>query len=394
MALQLSRSRLDGLIEICRNYDVFPIELPHYFYPQGGWHPVTRFLAPLVGGVEADIDRMDFGELRTLVSSLPDVLQMSIRLDGESQGGLSRSQSIALAWLCNEMTGSYFSLREVVHPGAKESIVFARFPELRESVDKDGLLQIGPRMTLKGSGIFYRDSVLHYHQLLRRGFSARPNGDFLGPLARFASSAGCACSLRVAIDDRRLMPAEFYEEVIELDTWYGPRFGQTSLDDPNDVSSTILTRSRPSPFDSRGTIDRTEIHRSVSGDIKTFEIEEVSSPSHKFGEFILNRYVHAERDMPRGAFRHFDGAVKVYTEVGYRARYDVRKPDKNSLKKIKLFRVDGEVDADSWILLTSQFFKGNELVVEHFDENVYKEKLQPIIDRYQAAVRARTLDSA
>jgi hypothetical protein len=45
-----------------------------------------------------------------------------------------------------------------------------------------------------------------------------------------------------------------------------------------------------------------------------------------------------------------------------------------SFKRIKLFRIDGNIDVDKWIELLSQFFKGNEMIIEYFDPKLFQQK--------------------
>jgi hypothetical protein len=90
--------------------------------------------------------------------------------------------------------------------------------------------------------------------------------------------------------------------------------------------------------------------------------------------------------MRKGVFRHFDGAVKVYLRDRYADRLGKNLPDRDSHKKLKVFRIDGEIDADVWVNLTLLFFRGNELVLEYLDPDQYQEKFGPRIARYQQLV--------
>src|SRR5206468_4533078 len=113
------------------------------------------------------------------------------------------------------------------------------------------------------------------------------------------------------IDHRRLMHVSFYEEMWESDRWFGAPFNRARLDDRSDVGVTSLVRSKPSPLDLFDNLLRTEVFRSVDRGVKTFEIEELADISEALGDYVVNRYMHAERDMKNGVLRHFDGAVKV-----------------------------------------------------------------------------------
>lgn len=127
-------------------------------------------------------------------------------------------------------------------------------------------------MEPRTGGIIYRGHVLHYHQGLRRGFSSNPNFDFLELFLRYRKASAGLNTFRIGIDHRRLMEARFYNEECERDHWYGALFDRERLDDRNDVGLTSFVRTQPSPLDFFfGKLDRTEVFRSVNGDVKTFE---------------------------------------------------------------------------------------------------------------------------
>ena len=159
------------------------------------------------------------------------------------------------------------------------------------------------------------------------------------------------------------MHVEDFRQVMELDTWYGPNFDRADLDDINMVGVTVIARDRPSVRDMTARIDRTEfIWKSdrASG-IKTFEAEELRSSDAEIESYIVNRYVHAERDTNVHVFRHFDGAAKVYLPADYGKRLESNLPRiPRAHMKPKLFRIDGDIDVDEWLLMTSMFFKDNE----------------------------------
>jgi len=173
-----------------------------------------------------------------------------------------------------------------------------------------------------------------------------------------------------------------------MDTWYGPKFSPETLDDMSHVGLAVIGRSTPSPFDSSYPIERTEFFwkRNEAELVKTLEIEEVSRGEYPFdSSWHINRYVHTERDTERRTFRHLDGAAEVYTNADYGKRVGSNMP-KNARPTYysKLFRIDGTIDLEPFLLLTSMFYKGNEMVVEYFDEKQFDEKFRPIIERWQA----------
>jgi hypothetical protein len=270
----------------------------------------------------------------------------------------------------------YFPFKTAVDADLNESEILKAYPELRELLDDDGLLRLDDRFTLYDGGIEYKDHVLHYHQFLRRGFASNPNFDFLNLFIDYYVRTASTNTFRVAIDHSRLMPKEFLQHLVEFDTWYGPRFERSKLDDPNEVGLTILKRTPTLVakifFDN---VERTEFFWSYRDGIKTFEVEGVSENSALFDAYYLNKYVHSERDVQASVLRHCDGAVKVYLKDEYNQRLNTYMPrEPRSFKRIKLFRIDCDIDVDKWIELLSQFFKGNEMIIEYFDPELFQEK--------------------
>lgn len=384
--LPVSDERIQELIWVCRDHNVFPLFLEHH-YPGQTEHPVDQFLSTLIPEVAGYLKAHSPDALEEMFRQLPfGMFPGRFGVGHRDLGDPITLERLALGWVIWRTNREYFSWDEVVAP-TRESAVLARFPELAAQIDKHGLLQISDEMVLKRGGIIYRDHVLHYHQGLRRGFSSNPNFDFLELLLRYRANSGDRNTFRIGIDHRRLMRASFYREMYESDRWYGAPFDRERLDDRHDVGVTSFVRTQPSPLDFFfGKLNRTEVLRSVDGDVKTFEIEELNAVSEARGDMVLNRYIHAERDMRKGAFRHFDGAVKIYLRDQYAERMAGKLPHKDSHKKLKVFRIDGDIDAEVWINLTLLFFRGNELVLEYFDPNQYQAQFGPEIARYQQLV--------
>lgn len=271
----------------------------------------------------------------------------------------------------------YFSFDKVVREDLDASEVLKTYPELRDTLDEDGLLFVDRDLVLHDGGIEHRDHMLHYHPLLRRGYTARPNFDFLGRLCRYHRETKPANSLRVAIDHRRIMPKEYYARIIEADTWYGPPFDPAKLDDPSVVGLTVVVRNKNSLFELTNHLDRTEFLWSYRYGIKTFETEEISSAGYQFDTYYLNRYVHSERAVGPGITRHLDGAVKVYLSDVYHDRVGSHLPkEARCFRKIKLWRIDGDIDLESWINLICFFFKSNEMLIEYFNPRAFEEMFE------------------
>jgi len=135
-------------------------------------------------------------------------------------------------------------------------------------------------------------------------------------------------------------------------------------------------------------LKRTEFCWKHDGGVKTLEIEEVSTREHGLDNRHLNRYLHAERYVEAQQLRHFDGGVKVYPRNRYEGRLSVHLPHGERCQKVKLFRIDEDVDVERWLDMVGHFFSGNEMVPEYFDPYQYHQHFDERIARFREA-RAR-----
>lgn len=264
--------------------------------------------------------------------------------------------------------------RAIVRGDTAASVVLERLPGIRECLDDDGLLVLDNRFQLHDGGIFYQDFVLHYHHLLRRGYTSNPNFDFLGAFAQYFRTSAQENTFRIAVDHSRIMERRWYQEIVEMDTWRGPPFDASALDDPAAVGLTVIGRNQNSLFGHTNSLLFTDFLWTYRSGIKTLQAEEVSDVGYLFGPYNLNRYVHAERNIATRMLRHFDGAVKAYRKEEYATRISTHLPEvPPSSAKPKLFRIDGNIAIDTWIDLVSLFMKGNEMVIEYLNPAAFRQ---------------------
>lgn len=366
--LPLEKKKIDRLVKEARHYNVAPIFLERYVPLQKKKHPISFILDDLINEAFTYLKIATDQEIKSLFESMPSGFAMLIGPIPE-WGDDDKKKRMALCYIIYEVHKRYFTFKDVVNHENIESKVLKVYPELESKFDKDGLLILDDNFKIFDGAIEYKDHVLHYHQLLRRGYTSNPNFDFLGRFAKIYYDTKDKNQFRVAIDHRRIMPKEFYSMIVELDTWFGPPFNAYKLDDPNYVGLTIVKRNKDSLFELTNKLNRTEFYWSFDKNVtKTFEIEEITEIDFKFEHFIFNKYIHSERNIEQKKFVHLDGAVKVYLEDSYQSRYDQNIPtEPRCYKKIKLWRIDGCIDKISWIDIISFFFKSNEMVIEYFN---------------------------
>ena len=189
--------------------------------------------------------------------------------------------------------------------------------------------------------------------------------------------------LKIDLDDQGYM---------EKDTWFGARFNKDIATIPDGT-----VKVRP-PLDLKEYIIRFFFSNAYSLDIswqtkngvKSFEAEEFKTSEvtiERNGKLYHPvRYVHAEYDLQQVCFRHFDGAIHLYTPEEYKGRID---SDMNYNQKNihhiktaseKMFKMNGSISLETWVEFTSQFLAGNPLVFEYF-EGQYPSYILEVIEK-------------
>lgn len=182
----------------------------------------------------------------------------------------------------------------------------------------------------------------------------------------------------VAIDEDRLRINVDSSCYMERDTWYGAPFSEEIANIPIGIG-----KLRP-PSDLKESYNDfffanaycLDFKWSQQGGIKTFQSLELKSAAVQLvrgGErYFPGRYVHAEFDLSKGVFRHFDGAVQLFREDEYLQRRDsdfnINAKHLSHLKarSKKLFKLNGQISVKTWVELCCHFFTGNPLVFEYF----------------------------
>jgi len=318
--IQISEDKLRHLAKVARHHNVAPIFMPRYLDED---HPVGRLLTPLVDEAAELLATQTVDEVQAVLDRLPPGLRMFVDQTHHRAEFLRR---LATYYVVARVHRQYLSFSDVINARPGSSEILQMYPELAADLDEDGLLRVTKELTLYDDGIGYKDHVLHYHQFLRRGFTANPNFDFLSRFIRCYRRSHINSEFRIAIDHTRIMDKRFYEHLVEFDTWYGPLFDEQRLDDPSAIGPTVIKRNKDSLFELTNRLDRTEFFWARRNGIKAFEVEEVSDTNYAFDQYIINRYAHSERDITQRLFRHLDGAAKIYLRDNYSPRFESTLP--------------------------------------------------------------------
>ena len=143
--------------------------------------------------------------------------------------------------------------------------------KLNIPIDKNFLIDLSDnRIELKNHGILFNKSALIYpHQFFRRYFSS----NFVDMPALLRKIHELGAKVHIRIDPFRITLPQYYQEIIELDHWYGPLFSDSLLMDKNKNDRTLHIRSGYFCFsyDVKFTVFRTKMMDNL---IREFMIEE------------------------------------------------------------------------------------------------------------------------
>lgn len=369
-SIPIDEDRLRELAALCQDYQIPALFLPNQLKGQPK-NDLERHYMALVKDAEDLLRILDDAEIVQIARDMGSWITRTIEAPLLARNRELRD--VALFYVSWRVRAITTDIREVISAKPGQGRVFEIYPELVELLDADGLLRLDARFHLSDWGILYKEHLLHFHYLLGRGYSGKPNMDFTGAFARYANSSHQLSPCRIAIDADRMMPREALRKYMEFDTWYGPPFDSSRLDSPSHVGLTVVGRNKRSLFHLGAKLEFTDFLWSYKKGVKTFELEEASSIDYQFSGLILNRYVHSERDTTQNKFRHLDGAVKIFDPETYATRLDRHLPDtKFAKKKTKLWRIDGDIPEDVWMDLIAMFMKENEMVFEYFDPEGFK----------------------
>ena len=221
------------------------------------------------------------------------------------------------------------------------------------------------------------DFILMAHPCYRRGMHPVNNWAprFIDLFWRFE---GANTKKYIALDEDRVRIDVDGLGYFEADTWYGAPFE----DDIRNIQPGIAKLRPPPDLESRhvsfffANAYCLDVKWSESDGIKSFQALEMKTDDIQISiggqNYFPARYLHAEFDLAANCFRHFDGAIQLFTEKEY---FDRRDSDFNmtikSLAHIKarsskVFKINGPLKTDDWVELCCHFFAADPLAVEYF----------------------------
>lgn len=264
-------------------------------------------------------------------------------------------------------------------------------------VERDGLLpfsEIARRFppSLHYEGCFTSpDFILMAHPCYRRGMHPVNNWAprFIDLFWQFDDTG---IQKYIAIDEDRVRIDVDGLGYFESDTWYGAPFDENI----RNIKPGIAKLRPPLDLESRyvsflfADAHCLDIKWSEVGGIKSFQSLEIKTENVRIevgGQpYFPARYMHAEFDLSANCFRHFDGAIQLFTEEEYFQRRDsdfnmtMKNPAHIKARSSKVFKINGPLRTESWVEFCCHFYTANPLTFEYFS-GAYPKHVTEILAR-------------
>lgn len=254
--------------------------------------------------------------------------------------------------------------------------VFDEHPELYDDLT-DWLMRLTPAHIEEpwvdtNAAFFIGDSVLLPHPFLAE------YRELLGALADLADDP--ALAVYFAIDPYWVGHRDELQYRLLADYWDGLKLTPQTLDslDRHDQGSSFHAAGERGEAEAflhplLGTWFHWKARADHESDpVKRLYIQELKPSDDRSGdpfEAVLNRELHAERDTSARKFVHVDGKIVRYlTETYGPTETNPRALPGPHERRQKLWRVDGPMTDEQWMEVVGLFFRGNELIGEHFED--------------------------
>ncbi|RMA62456.1 hypothetical protein C8C96_3519 [Acidovorax sp. 100] len=250
-------------------------------------------------------------------------------------------------------------------------------------IERDGLLSFKeiasrfPPSTYSEGCFAGPDFILMAHPCYRRGMHPVNNWAprFIDLFWRFDEPG---VEKYIALDEDRVRIDVDGLGYFEADTWYGAPFDQ----DIRNIKPGIAKLRPPLDIESRAAsylFANTyclDIKWSESDGIKSFQALEIKTEDIRIEiggqHYFPARYLHAEFDIAANCFRHFDGAIQLFTNEEYLHRRDsdfnmtLKNPAHIKARSSKVFKINGPLKTASWVEFCCHFYTANPLTFEYF----------------------------
>jgi len=240
------------------------------------------------------------------------------------------------------------------------------YPELEDMViqigDDKGMIEINPSFERCRQFFSINDKALYISETKSGAFNSSLQ------LSDVLISLASQYPLKIRIDPFRCLSKNNAKTLSERANFYGEKFNFEKL---FNLKEEIASEYRPNDHNSLLDGHYTQFLWTPKKDGEVhLSIEELPSryeTNDEVNELNFVRFFHAIFNPQLAKFTHLDGAIHIYDEETYKLRITKHLKERNkSYQKVKIFRIDENLDLEILQALVGPFFKWNWMVLEYF----------------------------
>lgn len=257
------------------------------------------------------------------------------------------------------------------------------------SVNDDGMIPVTNSLDLKKHAIVLGNSLVFPHSFLRR--HGHDNFADINVFLKQLSEKGNDVLIR--LDPFKIANKNNYQELLEKEHLYGPKFSNELLKRDKNPSSSVFwsnleekaeveqylqlinypvkyTIFRPSWLDEKNHI----IQYYIEELMLPYNYESKKFPPYSSSKYVAQKFVHFTFDRVNDYFEHIDGAVRVFDRNGYENLYNnfensfsIYPQHIDGVKRYKLFKVKGKLSLKDTSNILKEYLMYNPHINEYFD---------------------------
>lgn len=264
-------------------------------------------------------------------------------------------------------------------PNITKEEFFEKYPEFFESIDKDWLVNISNlEINWNKEWFYYKDYFIYYDDLFLKLWIIN---SFIYEYLPFYNKSKSYLQFKIKVNLDKIICKSNYKELMLL--WWMYFWPEFSIDKffTKSDKTLLIRKQRLNPKFSKyfwNNLTFTDFY--IDQINNSFLIEEIWE--NKYNDIYLNRLIHSEFDINKEKIKHFDGSVLFYDFDNLNKRKEVLLSTypKLSNSKYKLFRIDWLLDFEDYKNILFWFYDWNEMILEYFNLDEYKEKYKDILD--------------
>ncbi len=257
-------------------------------------------------------------------------------------------------------------------------------------VNDDGMIKLSENHDLRKHGMVINEQLIFPHAFLRR----YGNSNFVDINLLLSKFVKSGYEVFVRLDPFKKRDQSEYQEIMERDVFYGPKFSEkiltnetkfidtlhyTDLENPENIFKVMTypvkyTIFRPSWLDVEKQIVQYYVEELIVPK-EGFKYKSEFSPPFSGNKYVAQKFIHFTFDRKNNYFEHIDGSVRIFEKERYSEIFSnldttgkIYPQHIEGIERYKLFKVKGELSKEDISLLLKEFLMYNPHIKEYFEE--------------------------